>query len=151
MVNATLAVDPTTSGVVYAGTTGKIAKSVDGGMSWVSQSISISYVNKITVDPKAPGTLYVAGGGVFKSSDGGKTWNPMSGGTSGVWVDPTNSLVLYAASVLSGDGSCEKSIDGGITWKQLEPLLGELAIAPSNPSILYGSGFGLFRSITAGE
>jgi photosystem II stability/assembly factor-like uncharacterized protein len=93
--------------------------------------------------------------GVYRSSDGGRTWTligpVLTGrgvGVSKVLIDPTNSSILYAAS----SQGIYKSSDRGATWQLTSGSAGDLAIDPSNPSVLYGaSGDGIFKSTNGGE
>jgi photosystem II stability/assembly factor-like uncharacterized protein len=113
------------------------------------------------VDPQNPDTLYAAGAfgdpgrdGVFKSSDGGASWNAINSGLparSGVHVlaiDPQNSRTVYAGS--SGSGVF-KSVDGGEGWSAVNSGLttlsvNSLAIDPQDSSTVYAAtaGGGVF-------
>jgi hypothetical protein len=72
-----LAIDPSTSTTLYAGTSGRgVLKSTDGGGNWtaVNAGLTNSYVEALAIDPSTPTTLYAGTrGGVFKSTDGGVT------------------------------------------------------------------------------
>lgn len=75
-----VAVDPSDSQILYAGTWGGgIFKSVNGGAGWTPASnggLSNAYIFSITIDPATPKTLYAATNGdwIFKSTDGGDSW-----------------------------------------------------------------------------
>ena len=147
--------------------------STDGGKSWKDMGLKKSeHVSKIIVHPEDPNTLWVAsqgplwspGGerGLFKTTDGGKTWkntleiNEWTGVTDLV-IDPTNPDILYAASwqkhrnvaALIGGGpgtSLYKSVDGGDNWSKIDKGLpgsnkGKigLAISPMQPNVLYAA------------
>jgi len=84
-----VAVDPTTNNIMYAGAaTGGVWKTMDGGMSWqsVSDFLAGMGVSDIIVSPANSNIIYVATGdkdgyntpsiGLYKSIDGGLTWNP---------------------------------------------------------------------------
>ncbi|NBG65902.1 VPS10 domain-containing protein [Acidiluteibacter ferrifornacis] len=96
--------------------------------------INLSYspgqgrVNVIAVDPFNPNIIYVGvpAGGLWKSIDGGNTWNVLTDhlpvlGVSGIGIDPNNSNIIYIATG-DGDGSDTysigvlKSTDGGSTF-----------------------------------
>ena len=169
-----------------------IYKSLDGGQNWEHMGLKNSeHISKIIVDPTNSNIVYVAaygplwseGGdrGVYKSVDGGKTWNPMlqvgeHTGISDLVMDPRDSKVLYAAAhqrrrhvftYISGgpESAIYKSIDGGENWtKQTKGLpddteLGRigLAISPVNPDYVFAiveagdSKGGFFRSVNRGE
>ena len=119
--------------------------------------------------------------GVFKTTDGGKTWKKVlyiseKVGVVEVAIDPSDNKTLYAVAwerdrkawdnVVAGPGSgIYKSTDAGETWKLLTKGLptGEkvgrmgIAIAPSNPNVLYiicdhrGVGGEVYRSDNKGE
>ena len=117
----TLAVDPMTSGIVYAGTAGKgVFKSTDGGATWHSANNGLGniYVEDLLVDPNSPTTLYAASpnNGVFKSIDGADNWAPVNAGLS------SSSAHLLALDANTGtvyvnvnDGLFQ-SFDGGGFW-----------------------------------
>lgn len=109
-------------------------------------------VTSIAVDPATPTTVWAgsAGGGVWKSTDSGVTWLPMtdgavSGGIGAIAIDPTNSQIVYAAT--GEDNACTdicppsrgilKTVDGGATWS----LVGASTFdtAPSGVYFFFGS------------
>jgi len=150
-----------------------IYRSGDDGKTWKNMGLKKSeHISKIIVHPKnsdviwvaAQGPLWSSGGerGIYKSTDGGKTWNKTSGdnewtGATDLTIDPTNSDVLYAATwqrqrtvaayLGGGPGSgIYKSRDGGETWSKLtegipESNLGKigLAISPFDSKIIYAA------------
>ena len=123
-------------------------------------------VNSVIVDPNNNAVIYQAfsGGGVWKSTDGGVTWTPITETLGSLSVgtlemDPTNSQTLYLGLGDPFDGTgvgFVKSVDGGATW--FNPVyLGSSTIIPdievvrSNPNIvLVATNAGLFRSVDAG-
>ena len=167
-----------------------IYKSSDGGRSWTNMGLKTSnHIGMIKVDPRNSNVVYVAamgplwssGGerGLYKTTDGGKTWEQVLTidawtGVYEVHLDPRNPDVLYASSyqrqrrqwtmINGGPGSgIWKSVDAGKTWRRLtRGLPGEelgkigMAIAPSRPDVVYaiveaarGAG-GFYRSSDAG-
>jgi photosystem II stability/assembly factor-like uncharacterized protein len=75
------------------------------------------YFSKIYADPKHSDTVYALNTGMFKSTDGGKTFSLVSarhGDHHGLWIDPTNSDRLINGS----DGGAIVSVDGGKNWSQ---------------------------------
>ncbi|HQU58372.1 MAG TPA: glycosyl hydrolase, partial [Saprospiraceae bacterium] len=143
----------------------------DGGKSWKNMGLKASeHIGKIIVDPRDSRVVYVAaigplwneGGdrGVFKTTDGGKTWEPVltideNTGVTDLVMDPRNPDVLYAAAyqrrrhvftyVSGGPGSgIYKTTDGGKTWEKANKGLPSvdigrigLAISPANPEVIY--------------
>jgi photosystem II stability/assembly factor-like uncharacterized protein len=119
-------------------------------------------VNSLAVDPFDPRTVYAATfAGVFKSSDGGTTWQRLSGPGLPEFVKalafhPTTPTTLYAAGC-GAPGNLVKTVDGGSSWTPassgLNSCLVALAIDPSNPSTIYvvgEGGAGVFRSTDGG-
>ena len=126
-----------------------VYKSTDGGASWSSIGLqSTRYIGRILVDPKDPNTLLVGAQGhffgpspdrgVYRSTDGGKTWTQTLKiddwtGVSDLAADPADPKVIFAGAwearqypwqsyftPVAGPGSAiYKSIDGGVTWTRL--------------------------------
>ena len=96
------------------------------------------------------------GGGVFKSTDAGSTWNflGLEGTTSigRIVINPQNSNILYLASVGSyfapnPERGIYKSTDGGLTWDHslfISDTTGavDIIIDPNNPDRLNGCNLG---------
>src|SRR5438034_10238842 len=73
------------------------------------------YFSKVYADPKSADTVYLLNTGLFRSVDGGKTFNLLParhGDHHGLWIDPTNPNRIANVS----DGGASISIDGGKTW-----------------------------------
>ncbi len=193
-------IDPTNENVVWLGTGENnhqralgygcgVYKSVDGGASWKFMGLKESrQIGGIVVDFKNPNTVYVAaegsvwgpGGdrGLYKTTDGGKTWNKVlsiseNTGVNNIVMDPRDPSVLYATSeqrrrhifTKIGGGpetAVYKSTDAGATWEKIMNGLPKsdmggtgLAISPVNPDVLYlmveaAEGSGFFRSVNRG-
>jgi photosystem II stability/assembly factor-like uncharacterized protein len=149
-----------------------IYKSIDGGRSWTNMGLKQSeHIGRILIDPRNSDVVYVAaqgpawkGGGdrgLYKSTDGGKTWtNILKGdnawtGVNDVQLDPRNPDILIAttwqrlrrvyAFVAGGPGSAVwRSTDAGKTWTKSQSGFPDvdlgrigLAISPANPSVVY--------------
>lgn len=193
--------DPNNANIVWVGTGENnnqrsvsygdgVYRSEDGGKSWEHMGLKTSeHIGKIIVHPENSNIVYVAaigplwspGGerGLYKTEDGGKTWNAVltineHTGVNDVVMDPRNPDILYASSfqrrrhvftyIGGGPGSgMHKSEDGGKTWKEINSglpstMLGRigLAISPANPEYIYaiveasqGKG-GFYRSTNRG-
>lgn len=147
--------------------------SEDGGKSWKNMGLENSeHVSKIVVHPDnsevvwvaSQGPLWSSGGqrGVYKTTDGGKTWTRTLGdeawtGATDLLLDPRNPSILYAATwdrhrtvasyMGGGPGSgIHKSTDGGETWTELSnglpnSNLGKIGLAqsPQRPDVIYAA------------
>ncbi|HEX6186737.1 MAG TPA: hypothetical protein VFZ40_01545 [Pyrinomonadaceae bacterium] len=165
-------------------------RSDDGGRSWRNVGLKASeHIGKIAIDPKDSNVVYVAaqgplwgpGGdrGLYKTTDGGKTWKQIlkiseHTGVTDVVIDPNNPETIYAASyqrrrhmwtLINGgpESAIHKSTDGGATWTRLRAGLPTLdmgriglAISPVDSNVIYATiestdrKGGIFRSSDRG-
>lgn len=150
-----------------------VYKSIDGGRTWQYMGLEQTRsIHRVIVHPDNPEIVYVGAQGnawadteergVYKTTDGGKTWtrilyNNNRTGVGDLVMDPTNPNKLFAAMwehrrwpwffESGGEGSgLYMTLDGGETWEELtsedglpEGELGRMgiAIAPSNPEMVY--------------
>ena len=149
-------------------------RSVNGGTNWEFMGFKDSeHISDIHIHPKDPNVVYVAvqgklwssntERGLFKTSDGGKTWSKIlyideNTGCADMDIDPSNPEIVYASmwshrrypdffdSGFTGTSALFKSTDGGKTWAKIHnglpaTTLGRIgiAVAPSNPRIVYAS------------
>ncbi|HEV3076086.1 MAG TPA: hypothetical protein VHB47_16825 [Thermoanaerobaculia bacterium] len=150
-VATTLAVEPSNSAIVYAGTGGGAFKSTDGGRTWKPSGHGVPSfaVTALAIVPSTPRILYAAtDGGLYKSSDAGARWTPVQGPWDppifSLAIDPTAASTLYV-SASSQPGSTVgvwKSVDGGASWapsfQGLDGLgISSFAIDPLAPATLY--------------
>jgi len=166
-------------------------KSLDAGKTWKKSGLDDTrHIARVRVHPKDPETVYVAAmghifgpndqRGVFRSKDGGKTWQRIlergnKAGAIDLILDPTNARILYAGFwdvhrkpwtlESGGPGSgLFKSTDGGDTWTELtrkpglpKGLIGKVGItvSPANPerlwAIIEADDGGVFRSDNGGN
>lgn len=192
-----IALDPKNSSIVWVGT-GEynsqrsvgygdgVYRSEDGGRSWRNMGLKTSeHIGRIVIDPRdsnvvfvaAQGPLWSPGGerGLYKTTDGGKTWKAVikiseNTGVTDVVIDPSNPDTMYAAAwqrrrhfytLINGgpESAIYKSTDGGETWTKLRSGLppGDLGrigldVSPVNPNVVYatveasGNLSGIFRS-----
>jgi len=139
-----------------------VYKSTDAGKTWKNIGLkNTQHISRVVIHPKNPNIVFVAAQGalygpnkergIFKSVDGGVTWNKILyvnnlTGCSELSMDYNNPLVMYAAMwehqrlpwkvISGGPGSgLYKTIDGGITWNEIHNGLpkekGKMAIAVS--------------------
>jgi len=157
---------------IFVGTAaGGVFKSEDLGQSWTAvfdEQPSLS-IGDIAISPSDPNQIYVGTGeanggggsltydglGVFKSTDGGESWEDIGlnnvGSIGKVVVDPINPNRLYVAAMgdLFGNNSDRGlyiSEDGGITWKHalfVNDSTGviDIAIHPENGDIVYAASW----------
>jgi len=146
-----------------------VYRSTDAGRTWTHLGLDRTrHISRIRVHPADPDTVFVAAQGaaygpsadrgVYRSSDGGKTWEKVlfvneTTGPSELAMDPANPRVLYAAmwdhlrrpwEVRSGGpgSGIHKSTDGGATWQRvmngLPDTVGKIGIDVSaNPDRVY--------------
>ena len=197
-----ITIDPNNASTIWVGTGENVSgrhvgygdgiyRSLDGGKSWTNMGLKDSqHIGTIRIDPRDSNVIYVAsqgplwsaGGerGVYKSTDGGKTWNLILSageytGANEVHLDPRNPDTVYAslhqrfrnvAALVDGgpESGIHKSTDGGQTWRELKSGIPTedkgkigLSISPANPDVIYATielaqrTGGLWRSQDAGE
>lgn len=100
---------------------GGVYSSRDGGESFTKVNGSRSLLQRafyylhIYADPQNADTAYAVNVGAMKTTDGGKTWNPLATPHSDnhdFWINPTNSQIM----INGNDGGANVSTDGGRTW-----------------------------------
>lgn len=158
----------------FGATGGGLWKTTDGGQEWAAVTdgkISSSSIGAVAVAETNPDIVYIGGGetqlrgsitqgdGVYKTTDGGKTWRHLglkeTQAISRIRVHPTNPDIVFVAALGHPYGDNEergvfKSIDGGNTWKKVlyvSPKTGaaDLIIDRTNPKILYASTWQVYR------
>ena len=166
-------------------------KSEDGGRSWRNVGLRTSeHIGRIAIDPKDSNIVYVAaqgplwgpGGdrGLFKTTDGGRTWKNIlniseNTGVTDVVIDPNDPNTVYCAAyqrrrhmwtLINGgpESAIYKSTDAGATWNKLRTGLPNvelgrigLALSPVDSNVLYATveaadrRGGIFRSSDRGS
>ncbi len=186
---------PGNPNLVYVATgAGGIFKTTNGGVDWTpifDRQTSIS-IGDIALEPGNPDVIWVGtgesnvrnsvsfGDGVYKSTDGGKTWKHLglkdTNTISKIVINPKNPDIVYVAAVGHAWGENEErgvfmTTDGGKTWTKTLYIdkqhgASDIEIDPNNPNILYAGMWrferkpwtftsgsekgGVFRSIDGG-
>lgn len=148
-------------------------KSVDGGQTWEHIGLrETGHIGAVEIDPANHNIVWVAAigqafnaneeRGIYKTEDGGKTWNKVlyisdTVGFADLELLPGNPNIVFAAAwkaarkpwtIISGgtqeEGGLYKSVDGGESWEKIteglpQGLIGDidLAISPADSSIVY--------------
>ena len=187
-----IVIHPTNPDVVYVGAFGHafapndergVFMTTDGGKTW-TRTLYIDRehgVSDLDLDATNPNVLYAGmwsferkpwthrsgseKGGVYKSIDGGRTWNKLSNGLPkllgriGIRTAPSNPNVVYAI-VESKDGTLYRSDDRGETFKQVSKQTNIVSrgfyyttvrVDPNNENRVYAVASGLFESIDGGK
>ncbi|HEX6465006.1 MAG TPA: hypothetical protein VFZ98_11145, partial [Vicinamibacterales bacterium] len=183
--------------VAYSGQTGGgLWKTTDGGQTWAPVTdgqIHSSSVGAVAVSETNPDIVFIGtgescirgniqpGDGVYKSTDGGKTWTHVgfenSDAISKIRIHPTNPDIVFVADfgrygTASDERGLFKSTDGGKTWRKVlfrDNKTGavDVEIDRNNPNVMFaamweayrveysmssgGPGSGLFKSTDGGE
>ncbi len=153
---------------IYVGyATSGVWKSDDNGASWqaIFEHMPSTSIGDIAVAPSNPDIVWVgtgeanlfraslAGVGIYKSADGGKTWRhmglPETHTIARILVHPTNADIVYVAATGHGwtdnpERGVFKTTDGGTTWtkvfyKSERTGVNDLVMDPENPDVLYAS------------
>ena len=157
-----------------ASASGGVFKTVNGGITWVPvfDDQPVSTIGDVTVSQSEPDTVWVGtgesnnrqssswGNGVYKSTDGGKTWANMglkdTHHIGRIVIHPTNPNIVFVAAAGHLWGPNEergvfKTIDGGKTWTKAlfinaDTGVNDIAMDPMNPDTLYAGAYQRRRS-----
>ncbi|MGB8542220.1 MAG: hypothetical protein WCD49_11350 [Candidatus Acidiferrales bacterium] len=188
-------VDPGNADIVFVAALGHayganpergVYRSTDGGASWKKVLFKNEDVGAIDLafDPRSSRTIYATlwntrrppwsiyppsygpGSGIFKSTDGGDTWQPLTGGLPtervgriGIAVAPTNSNLVYAI-VDAKEGGLYRSEDGGASWHKTSGdhriwgrgwYFCNVVVDPKDSETVYVSNTSLYRSRDGGK
>jgi photosystem II stability/assembly factor-like uncharacterized protein len=180
----------------FGATGGGLWKTTDGGTTWrpvTDGKINSSSVGAVAVAPSNPDVVYIGmgetqlrgniaqGDGVYKSTDGAKTWKHLgladTLAIAKIRVDPKNPDLVYVAAFGHPAGPSDergvyRSKDGGATWEKIlfrdnKTGANELILDPRNPHTIYvalweagrtshgmtsgGPGSGIFKSTDGGD
>src|SRR5690606_32209111 len=142
-------------------------KTVNEGVTWepIFEEAPTASIGDLALAPSDPNILWVgtgeanifrssnAGAGIYKSTDGGQTWQHM--GLAGthtigrILVHPTNPDIVWVAAsgmewTSNPDRGVFKTTDGGRTWRKVlyideETGANDLVMDPRNPDVLYAA------------
>jgi photosystem II stability/assembly factor-like uncharacterized protein len=188
-------VDPKNPNVVFVAALGHtyganpdrgVFRTKDGGATWQKVLFKSDDIGAIDLafDPRTAQTIYAAlwntrrppwsiyppsygpGGGVFKSTDGGATWKPLTAGLPteglgriGLAVAPSSPQRVYAI-VDAKDGGLYRSEDAGATWTRVSSdarIWGRgwyfcvVTVDPKNADVVYVSNTALYKSTDGGR
>jgi photosystem II stability/assembly factor-like uncharacterized protein len=181
---ADIVIKPEDPSTWYVGVgSGGVWKTENGGTTWTTifDDEDAYLVGALTLDPNDPDVVWVGtgenvsgrhvayGAGVYRSRDGGKTWDNMGLGNSEhigmIRIDPRDSNVIYVAAQgplwsAGGERGLYKSTDGGETWARIlgdglgnteldDQYTGvsEVHLDPRNPDVVYAVAWQKFRNV----
>ncbi len=165
-----IVVDPEEPQVWYvAAASGGVWKTTNAGTTWkpIFEGEGSYSIGCITIDPTNPHVVWVGtgennsqrsvgyGDGVYKSLDGGKSWENMGLGDSEhigrIAVDPRDGDTVYVAAQgplwsVGGDRGLYKTTDGGATWERVLEIsehtgVSEVLLDPRDPDTVYAAAY----------
>jgi photosystem II stability/assembly factor-like uncharacterized protein len=165
-----------------------VFRSTDGGRSFqkVLYRDPDTGASDLAFDPTNPDVVYAVlwesrqgpwenaawngpGSGLFKSTDGGTTWRPLTRGLPtfdeglgriGIGVAPSDPRRLYATVEVNGQGYVYRSDDAGETWRRMtdDPRIAtrpsdaaEIVVDPRNPDVVYSVTIVAWKSTDGGR
>jgi photosystem II stability/assembly factor-like uncharacterized protein len=157
-----------------ASASGGLLKTINGGTTWenVFDSQTTVSIGDIAINPTDPNVIWVGtgeannrqssswGDGVYKSTDGGKTWKNMglrdSHHIGRIIVDPQDTDIVYVAAVgrlwgANKERGVFKTIDGGVTWQHVLAInentgATDLIMDPANSKVLFAAAYARRRT-----
>ncbi len=192
-----LAIDPTNENRVFVAGLGHpygpnsergVYRTLDGGKTWekVLYKDENTGAVQVTIDPNNPQIVFAdlwasrlgpwengewdgKESGLFKSTDGGTTWNKITAGLPtteqglgriGFCIAPSDSKRMYATVDAGKEGGIYRSDDAGEHWKRVQSDerywgrgsdFAEVKVDPKNPDIVYSANVVTWKSIDGGK
>ncbi len=169
-----IAVERGNPATIYAASaSGGLWKTEDNGTTWecVFDREGTISIGDIALDPRDPRTIWLGtgeannqrssywGDGIYKSTDGGKTWTNMglkeTHHIGRIVVDPRNSNVVYVAALghlytENAERGLYKTTNGGKSWKKvldLGPAVGvvDVLVHPKRPNVVVAAAYQRIR------
>ena len=167
-INA-IAVHPTQTTTLYAGTANGMFRSTNGGRTWsaINNGLNELFVIAIVINPSTPSIVYAAttdfilgpNSGIYKSTNGGDSWVQKKTGmiqsdVVSLAIDPVSPQTLYAGT---NSGPIYKTVDGADNWTPVDnsptPVY-SLSVDPHNHTTVFAamhfSNGGILKSIDSG-
>ncbi len=172
---ADIEIDPKNANVWYvASAFGGLWKTVNRGITFAPVFDDYAFtLCCVVIDPKDSNVVWVGtgentsqrsahfGDGVYKSSDGGKSWKRVglekSEHIGKILIDPRNSSVVYVASQgplwsAGGERGLYKTTDGGATWNRVLHIsddtgITDIVFQPGKPDVIYASAYQRRRAV----
>ena len=154
---------------LVAVSSGNLFRTDNNGISWTPlfENEGSYAIGVVELDPNDTKTIWVGtgennaqrsvayGDGVYKSTDGGKSWKNVglkdSGHISQIWINPddSNEVLVAAQGPLwnsGGDRGLYRTMDGGATWNRILEIdehtgVNEFVVDPRNPDIIVASSY----------
>ncbi|MFK8031724.1 MAG: glycoside hydrolase family 97 N-terminal domain-containing protein [Gammaproteobacteria bacterium] len=160
---SSIAVDSNDGLVLYAGSAGTVFKSVDGGDNWLGSDAGLptdALVTALEVDNNNSQIIYasVEDQGVYKSSDGGLSWQlnasgaPFTGSLP-IAVSQQTADKIFVGTAIEG---VHASVNGGDSFQSsssgMSLFVRSVVIDPANPDVFYAASLvgGVFKSTDGG-
>ena len=168
-------IDPQNPNTVWAGTTEGVFKSIDAGQNWQQVNSTIMIMD-LAINPADPNTVFVSAGnlfseglGVYRTQDGGGTWDKMQGlpssfgGKAMLAISPSSPNIVFASigHSTSSNGATwlVKSEDNSDTWSTVSRqdysrwqgwFAHDVAVHPDQPGTVITIGIDIWKSTTGG-
>ena len=173
---ADIAVHPTKRSTWYVAVgSGGLWKTVNAGITWtpIFDDLPSYSIGDVAIDPNNPDVVWVGtgenvsgrhvawGDGVYRSRDGGRSWEQMglerSEHIGKILIDPRNSDVVFVAAegplwASGGDRGLYKTTDGGGSWQHVLEIdehtgVTDVEFNPANPDVMYAAAYQRRRHI----